>query len=273
VNLGKRKRNQRGFAKCLATYIESKRVLRETEAGARRIFYEDISNKLRNAKDSKEFFKALSIFRNRRGSAKKITVPVDTFKKFFEDVYKITAETLSNEVVPERTEISVAELDAQFTIVELDIAIKKLGKNKAPGSDGVPNEIWKTFPENAKLELLKVFNELFDNGNFPDDWTEIIISPLFKKSDPALPSNYRPGSLCKTILKLYTQLLSNRLLIWSSKNKVISDYQAAYKKNSGCRNHVFLLTAALQYNFSINRKVYGLCVDMCQAFDTLNHRR
>ena len=88
-----------------------------------------------------------------------------------------------------------------------------------------------------------------------------------------LPKNYRPISLANTVLKLFTLLISNRLLIWTEKYKIISEYQAAYKRNVGCADHVFVLTAAIQYNIFKGKPIYGLFVDMSQAFDTIDHKR
>jgi hypothetical protein len=121
--------------------------------------------------------------------------------------------------------------------------------------------------------LLDIFNELYAENNFPQNWSQIIISPLYIKSDPANPGNYRPISLANTVFKLFTLMKSNRLLTWNEKNKTVSDYQGAYKRNTGCTEHVFVLNSALQYNVNNNRRVYGLFIDMSQAFDTVNHNR
>jgi len=76
----KKHSNQIRFSACLGEYMDAKRALKETETNTRKMFYENISNKLRNSKDSKEFFQALSILKNSCGSSSKITVPVDTLK-------------------------------------------------------------------------------------------------------------------------------------------------------------------------------------------------
>ena len=44
--------------------------------------------------------------------------------------------------------------------------------------------------------LVKLFTVLFDQGLFPDNWTESIIFPLFKKGTVSDPNNYRVISLC-----------------------------------------------------------------------------
>jgi len=54
-----------------------------------------------------------------------------------------------------------------FTMEELETGIKKLGKNKSPGEDGIPNEIWKALGSNAKHVLLQIMNSCL-NDRIPE---------------------------------------------------------------------------------------------------------
>jgi len=177
-----------------------------------------------------------------------------------------------NEISKDVESDSGEEIDKEFSIEELNDAIKRLSKGKSPGSDGIPNEVWKAFPEDDKSKLLETLNSCLKNKAFPESWSEIVIVPIYKKNDKNLPENYRPVSLANTILKLFTSMISKRLLFWSKTKNIISEYQAAYKPNTGCSDHVFVLNAAIQSNLAKKRKLYALFVDMSQAFDTVNHK-
>ena len=254
-------------------YIKAKRNYNEVLIIAEKEHFSNIQLKLNSSKNPKEFYQALSIFRNKKlnlGIRKQ--VPIETFKVYFENVFKLEIE----EYVEETYTFPIIEsedLDKDFSLEELEYALKKLSINKSPGNDRIPNEVWKALSHLTKSKLIRIFSSLFNSNEFPENWSEIIISPLYKKSDPLQPSNYRPISLANTVLKLFTQLISNRLHLWNESNNILSDYQGAYKRKTGCAEHVFILTAALQYNINLNHKVYGLFVDMSQAFDTINHRR
>jgi hypothetical protein len=163
------------------------------------------------------------------------------------------------------------ELDCEFCIDELEEAIRKLSVRKAPGSDGIPNEVWKSLSSEQKCYLLESFNSCWNNCNFLLEWSEIIISPMFKKGDRSNPENYRPMSLLNTGMKLFTSMLSNRLNTWCDKKSMISDYQAAYRKTFGSEDHVFVLNTAIQYNISRRRKLYALFIDLSKAFDSVRH--
>lgn len=81
-------------------------------------------------------------------------------------------------------------------------------------------------------------------------------------------------SLANTILKLFTIMLSSRLDIFCDKYKIISDYQAAYKKGGGCEGHVFILNSVLKVNIQKPKeKVYDLFVDLSSAFDSIDHQK
>ena len=76
-------------------------------------------------------------------------------------------------------------------------------------------------------ELLIIINKVFNEGDIPDKWGEIITVPIYKKNDVNLPSNYRPVALLNTITKLFTTILNNRQQEWCKTNKIISENQAA----------------------------------------------
>lgn len=161
-------------------------------------------------------------------------------------------------------------LDRDFSRYDLDEAIKKLARNKAPGPDTIPNELWKSLEPHHREKLLICINHQWNEERLPENSSEIIIRPIYKKEDPMLPKNYRPISLVNTCLKLFTIMLSNRLNVWCRQNNIISDYQAAYKTGAGCPDHVFTLQSALQCNLKTKKSVVFACfIDLSSAFDSI----
>jgi hypothetical protein len=151
-------------------------------------------------------------------------------------------------------------------------AIEHLAKNKSPGPDKIPNEIWKALSEEQNILLLETINDIWYNNVIPTEWSKITIVPIYKKGDKLDPSNYRPISLVNTSLKLLTMLMTNRLSKWCVRNNVISEFQGAYKKGVGCQDHVFVLRSALEYQLSTkNSKVFALFVDLSKAFENISH--
>ena len=59
------------------------------------------------------------------------------------------------------------ELEQQFNIQELNIAINSCNSNSSPGLDQINNLMLKNMPENFRLLLLHTLNEIFDTNDFP----------------------------------------------------------------------------------------------------------
>ncbi len=232
-------------------------------------YYENLKSKLLSAKNGKMFWSALDVFRKGRTSSGSSEIEMETWKAHFSSVFKSTNIT-EKVLLPEcHDEI----LDAEFTMFELVIAIKKLSNGKAPGNDGIPNEVWKSLTTQTRLDLLNLFNSIYNNPEqTPKVWSEIIIVPIFKKGDPSLPSNYRPISLLNTVTKLFTTILTARLDEWCKKNNKISEFQAGFKTGTGCIEQAFVLNTIIQ-NQVRNKKsqLFTLFVDLSQAFDSVDH--
>ena len=76
---------------------------------------------------------------------------------------------------------------------------------------------------------VKLFHVLFDKGVFPDNWSESMILPLYKKGAVNDTNNYRGISLCDTCSKLYSFIINSRLQEWVELNNITGEYQAGFK--------------------------------------------
>ena len=57
-----------------------------------------------------------------------------------------------------------------FTIAELQTALTKLKKNKAPGPDGITNELYGLLDTEGELNLLQLYNDILTTPHIPEDW-------------------------------------------------------------------------------------------------------
>jgi hypothetical protein len=113
---------------------------------------------------------------------------------------------------------------------------------------------------------------LFESGTYPENWTESIILPLYKKGNVNYPNNYRGISLCDVTSKLYGSIINKRLSEWIEINKLTGEYQAGFKKDYSTIDHLFTLLAAVQKQFSKNRKLHVPFIDFEKAFDSISRK-
>ena len=151
-------------------------------------------------------------------------------------------------------------------------ALKRVKNSKAPGPDGIIGELLK-YSGNIVVDfLVKFYNALFDQGVYPDQWTESIIFPLFKKGDVNDPNNYRGISLCDISGKIYSSIINTRLQKWIEEDNTTGEYQAGFKKSYSTIDHIFTLLAAVQKQLSNNRKLYVAFIDFEKAFDSISRK-
>ena len=90
-----------------------------------------------------------------------------------------------------------------------------------------------------------ILTSFFSSGLYPDDWSEAIIQPPFKKGDPDIPDNYRGISLLSSS-KLYSYILNKGLTCWIKNNNLLNESQAGFRKMYSTIDHLFTLMSLIQ---------------------------
>ena len=103
--------------------------------------------------------------------------------------------------------------------------LKHLSNNKAPGPDGVTNELLKCAPEVVQQHLHTIIKCMWHTRHTPTQLKQSDTVLLYKKGDPADPSNYRPIALANTIYKLWTAHVTLALTTTAEKYGMLSDMQ------------------------------------------------
>jgi len=103
-----------------------------------------------------------------------------------------------------------------FSELELDTIISKMNLKKAPGPDGISNNMIKHAYPMIKPTLIAIFQKCINLGYFPKTWkkAQVHLLPKPGKSDYFSPGSYRPISLLSNIAKLLEKLISS--FIWSN---------------------------------------------------------
>ena len=88
-----------------------------------------------------------------------------------------------------------------------------MGNKKAPGGDGIPNEVWKCVATILPKYLTAIYNGCLKEGVFPNRWKKAKIIPIVKpgKEGSDDVNKFRPISLLDSGGKVLEKLLINRI--------------------------------------------------------------
>ncbi|MEW8545044.1 MAG: reverse transcriptase family protein [Candidatus Thiodiazotropha sp.] len=160
-------------------------------------------------------------------------------------------------------------LDEPITCSEVIKAISKLKRNKSPGSDLLPPELFIDTADLLSDVLCKLFNYIFENNLYPDSWTHGICVPVPKKGDLSDVNNYRGITLTSIFSKIYSHILDNRLRAWVDDNRIINECQFGFMQNKSTVDCLFILQSIVNNQLFHKRKLYCAFIDFQKAFDLI----
>ena len=178
----------------------------------------------------------------------------------------------------QRTDDDEAHLDEHqtplFTMEELRAAARGLKGKKAPGPDGVPNEVIKLIAMQRPQLLLDMYNVCLSRGVFPTRWKKQQLMLISKgKGDPSQASAYRPLCMLDSAGKLLERLLKPRLSAAVEAAGGLSERQHGFRvgrSTIGAINDVVARVKATQRGNHYSRKIVLLAtLDIRNAFNSL----
>jgi len=152
---------------------------------------------------------------------------------------------------------------------EIKRAIRRLGKGKASGIDGIPGEVWKYGGEEIERWAGEFCNRIWRVKGWPEEWKERIIMPIVKKREGGKVNDYRDVMLLPTLYKLYVSVLAERLNEEIEGKEIVPPNQTRFRRGMGTVDNIYAI------NYLINKqlerkegKLVALFVDLKEAFDS-----
>ena len=160
-----------------------------------------------------------------------------------------------------------------FQIASTDTIYKQinlLNSKKNGTHGGIPPKCLKLAANESAPIITNIWNEeVVSSSMFPQSLKLADVTPVYKKSDPTLVSNYRPISVLPTMSKVFERLMHHQVSEYIDKH--LSPFLCGYRK--GFNTQTALLSLLEKWKSTLDKKGFAgaVLMDLSKAFDTINH--
>ena len=155
--------------------------------------------------------------------------------------------------------------DIDLTISEVAAVLRNLDPNKACGPDGIPSRILSKVADEIAPSLCILFNMSLSIGVVPAKWKFANITPVFKKDDPTITSNYRPISLLCVISKVLERCVFNHCYHHLSPS--FYQFQHGFLKGKSTTTQLLEVYHDILDSVASSNEVDVIYLDLSKAFD------
>ena len=152
--------------------------------------------------------------------------------------------------------------------------VSRMAEGKAPGPDGISNEILRNLPDRMHSIIFELFTILYEHEYTPPAWCRSATCLIFKPSKPD-PTNldfYRPIAMMNTVLKLWTGTLHRMGSTHAEALGILRDCQDGFRHGRKIYDSLSTHIAMLE-DAKINKKnIYSAYLDFRGAFNGTDHR-
>jgi endonuclease/exonuclease/phosphatase family metal-dependent hydrolase len=193
----------------------------------------------------------------------------ERWKTYIEDLYNKKGKPKESDVKMERQEdVNDDDKGPEISKNEVLEAIDHMKKSKAEGSDGIPSELLKALSEKTKEKLADLCKDMYNKGEWPQDFYKTTMIPIEKKANATDCGDYRTISLISHASKIMLRILTKRLE--AKANEYISDNQFGFRKGCGTREALAVMRILCERSLEYNNDIYICFIDFEKAFDRVD---
>ena len=195
---------------------------------------------------------------------------LDRWAEHFDKVLNRPAE-INNEAIAQLPQVPMnTDLDQVPTESEIRKAIRQLSRGKAPGSDAIPAEVYKTESPALIHHLVELLNSIWKSEQVPQQLKDASIIHIYKrKGNRQSCDNHRGISLLSIAGKILARILLNRLLKHLEQG-LLPESQCGFRAKRGTADMVFAARQLQEKCQEQHRDLFATYVDLTKAFDTVS---
>ena len=156
-----------------------------------------------------------------------------------------------------------------FRLRDLRLSIMK-AKPRAPGPDGIHNNLLKHLPEDTLKILKEILSKIWISADFPHQWSATTVIPIPKPTkDHTAPLSYRPITLTSCLCKVLERMINTRFMWYLEKFGILDSSQCGVRKHCSTTDHLVSLERYLRDAFARRQQqAVGLFFDLEKAYET-----
>ena len=180
-----------------------------------------------------------------------------------------TEDILKDIDVKQISDNEKTDLESVISLEEYESALKRMPKNKSPGSDGFSVEFFQHFWNDLKIFFVQMVNESIEAGTLPMTLREGILTLLPKPNRPRSEiKSYRPITLLNVSYKIIASAIANR--IKQVLPTVIDRDQTGFMKDRFIGDNTRLTYDLIQELKKEDRRALFLSLDIEDAFNAVD---
>lgn len=275
------RRKVRNTRTAMAELKRTRDVARKTFRKAKREYENSQLQRLEEQFDQREnrkFFRGINA--KRRGYQERVEVcknrdgqiiaereaVLDRWAEYFEELLNQSLPTQGGE--EEWLEQGANDRVKPPTLEEVHEAIAALKNNKAPGRDNICAEQLKYGGSDLAEAIYRLIRKIWETEKMPDDWSEGVICPLFKKGDKFQCSNYRGITLISSVYKVLSGILKQRITLLAEKE--LGSYQCGFRTGKSTTDQIFNVRQTMEKMWELGSDMHQIFIDFKQAYDSIN---
>jgi hypothetical protein len=161
--------------------------------------------------------------------------------------------------------------NVKTTQAEVERIIHALDISKANGPDLISARLIKSTGAVIGGTISRLFNLSFETGKVPKAWKEANITPVYKKGERHIVTNYRPISLLSIVGKVQEKVVFKALYDFCHKHMLLTWRNSGFKPKDSATNQLHIVTHQIYNALEHGNDVNIAFLDISKAFDRVWH--